>query len=109
VLALGRYGPFRKQDRKTKAEFDVKSFIFSNEPSGWSFGVTEDLFGLYEQLVDITDDVTGNAHQIAQNELAMYVNEVGHCKSLTKNIEAYEQHDRSVDYYVSIERSEFLD
>ena len=102
VVALGRYGPFRKEDRKTKAEFDIKSFIFNHEPSGWSFGVNEKLFPWQEQMVDITDDLTGDTHQLAQNELAMHVNEVGHDKTLTQNVWALDTHDRSVEYFVSL-------
>lgn len=60
------------------------------------------LFGRYEQMVDITDDVTGDTHRLARENLAMYVNEMGYDKSLTQNVQALEQHDRSVDYYVSI-------
>lgn len=106
--ALGRYGPFRKQDRKTKAEFDVKSFIFTHEPSGWSFGVDELLFGSHEQIVDITDDVNGETHELAQTELAMHVNEVGHDKSLTQNVDALDENDRSVQYYVSLRSMHWL-
>ena len=101
LVALGRYGPFRKQDRKTKAEFDVKSFIFDHEPGVWSFGVHEQLFPGQEQIVDITDDVTGDTHQLAQHGLAMHVNEVGHDKTLKQNVDALEVLDRSVDYFVS--------
>lgn len=35
-IVLGRYGPFRKQDRKTEALYSVKCFIFSNLPAEYS-------------------------------------------------------------------------
>ncbi|KAL3916105.1 MAG: hypothetical protein SGILL_005332 [Bacillariaceae sp.] len=90
-------------DRKTKPEFDVKSFIFSHEPSGWSFGCTERLCGVYEQLIDITDDATGEPHQTAKDDIAMHLNEVGHDKTLVKNVEACEDHaGRVVEYLINI-------
>ena len=52
-------------------------------------------------ILDITDDVTGETHEIARAELAMHVNEVGHDKSLTQTVHALEEHDRSVQYFVS--------
>lgn len=85
-----------------KSEFDVKSLIFSHEPSEWCFGVNEKLYGRYTQTIDITDDSTGKTHQAAMNELAMHVNEVGHNKDLVQNVDALERHDRSVYYFINI-------
>lgn len=34
-IEIGRYGPFRKEDRKTEDQFDFKSFIFDYEPDAW--------------------------------------------------------------------------
>ena len=34
LIDLGRYGPFRRSDRKTELEFGIKDFIFEHEPSG---------------------------------------------------------------------------
>lgn len=36
LIDLGRYGPFRRSDRKTELEFGIKDFIFEHEPSGES-------------------------------------------------------------------------
>jgi hypothetical protein len=79
----------------------VKSFVLGYEPSEWCFGVEEKLFRREEQIIDITDDLTGKPHDIAQSNLCMYVNEVGHDKSLTQTVNSCTRHDRSVDYYVS--------
>lgn len=37
LIDLGRYGPFRRSDRKTELEFGIKDFIFEHEPSGEDF------------------------------------------------------------------------
>ena len=103
TAALGRYGPFRKADRKSKdGLFDIKSFIFSHDPSEWAFAVQEKLFGREEQTIDITDDLTGKTHDIAKSHVPMYVNEVGHNKTLVQNVDALERHDRSIHYYINI-------
>lgn len=103
TTALGRYGPFRKADRKSKdGAFDIKSFIFSHDPSEWAFAVQEKLFGREEQTIDITDDLTGKTHDIAKSHVPMYVNEVGHNKTLVQNVDALERHDRSIHYYINI-------
>ena len=105
TTALGRYGPFRKADRKPKESiFDIKSFLFSHVPSEWAFGVQEKLFGRDDQSIDITDDRTGETHDIAKSHIPMYVNEVGHDKTLVQNIEALERHDRSIHYYINIRK-----
>ena len=64
-------------DRKTEHDFDVKDFIFGHEPCSWNFAVDAQLDGA-NQIVDITDDSTGEPHDIAKSNICMYVNEVGH-------------------------------
>lgn len=59
--------------------------MFSHEPSSWRFDVEEDLNG-HKQCVDFTDDTTGSPHTVARSHVAMYVNEVGHNKSLVENV-----------------------
>jgi hypothetical protein len=104
LIHLGRYGPFRRYDRKPILNFEVKSFLFSYEPQEWCFGVNEKLFGREEQLIDVTDDVTGKTHQLAEKNLPMYVNEVGHSKDLVHNVDSRDLRDRSVEYYIRIEK-----
>ena len=87
-------------DRKRKVDFDTKSFLFDLEPSGWCFGVDEPLLGC-DQIVDITDDGTGEPHQDARKNPAIYVNEVGHNAELVSNV--YPRLEGStVHYYVDI-------
>ena len=71
-LDLGRYGPFRALDRKPVTHFDVKSFILGYEPSEWCFGVDEKLFDRQDQIIDITDDLTGKPHELAQENIPMH-------------------------------------
>jgi len=99
LIDLGRYGPFLKADRKTQIDFNMKDFIFDFEPAGWNFGVTEKLNGC-DQVIDITDDRTGEPHQCAMDNIPMYVNEVGHNKGLVQNVLAREKDDRVVQYYL---------
>ena len=79
----------------------VKSFIFSHEPNEWAFGVPESLRG-EKQTIDITDDFTGEPSEIAKSNILMYVNEVGHDKSLKQTVHAFDKDDRTVQYYLDI-------
>jgi hypothetical protein len=89
-------------DRKIWSHFDVKGFIFSSIPNEWCFGVEESLNG-QQQMVDITDDVTGEPHKSACEHIPMYVNEVGHDNTLTQTVHALLSNDeRSVLYYIAI-------
>mmetsp|Transcript_27064 Transcript_27064/g.50701 ORF Transcript_27064/g.50701 Transcript_27064/m.50701 type:complete len:129 (+) Transcript_27064:1139-1525(+) len=36
-IDLGRYAPFLRADRKNQTCFDIKNFVFSNEPAEWTF------------------------------------------------------------------------
>ena len=57
-----------------------------------------------EQIVDITDDGTGEPHQDARKLAAIYVNEVGHNTSLTKNVQI-SQFGGIVTYHIDIQQS----
>lgn len=103
LVELGRYAPLLREDRKTELVFAVKDFVFSYEPSGWRFDVPEELHG-YSQVVDFTDDVTGEPHGTAIKNVPMYVNEVGHNPSLTQNVVSRDDY-RSVSYYLLLEES----
>ena len=58
-------------DRKPEDIFVFKSFIFSNVPDEWSFGAKEMLQGM-QQIIDITDDITGKPSDLARKEIPMY-------------------------------------
>ena len=90
------------EDRKMELHFQAKSFIFGFEPAMWGFGVQENIWGR-EQTVDITDDVTGEPHDMAQRNLPMYVNEVGH-SNLEETVHACEENDRVIKYFFVIRR-----
>lgn len=40
----------------------------------------------HRQLVDITDDITGEVHSLAKRHTPIYVNEVGHNTELNANV-----------------------
>jgi hypothetical protein len=54
------------------------------------------------QLIDITDDATGEISEAAKKMPAVYVNEVGHNKTLAKNAHCLEKDNRVVQYYADI-------
>ena len=78
--------------------FGLKDFLFSHEPSGWVFDVPEK-FKDHHQVVDLTDDSTGEPHKVAKSNIAMYVNEVGHGRKLVENVQIKHVDDRMVKYY----------
>jgi len=98
LIDLGRYGPLQKEDRKIDTNFDFKNFIFDFEPAAWNFGVSEKIKGR-KQIIDVTEDATGEPHLIAKENIPMYVNEVGHNKNLCQNVVARDKDDRVVHYY----------
>lgn len=67
----------------------------------WSFSVPEKILGR-DQSIDITDDLTGEPHAVAQANIPMYVNEVGHNPALQATIHACDEEDRNIKYYLMI-------
>lgn len=55
------------------------------------------------QIIDITDDLTGEPHEIAKQNIPMYVNEIGHNKTLKHTVHSRDLCDRVVEYYLKIE------
>jgi hypothetical protein len=70
LLDLGVYAPFRIQDKKPAAAFDVKNFIQSFRCEEFAFDPRDPGYQL-----DITDDTTGELHDIAKQHIPAYVNE----------------------------------
>lgn len=103
VIELGRYGPFRRSDRKFQLHYDLKNFIFSNEVSEWGFAVVEDLNG-HEQVADVTDDTTGMPHDITKQNICMYVNETGGDPELKQTVWSDQVLDREVNYYFKTDK-----
>jgi hypothetical protein len=56
------------------------------------------------QIVDITDDATGEIHALARAHTPPYVNEVGHNPKLHRNVLIRDKNDRSIHYYVAIDK-----
>lgn len=97
---LGLYGPHRASDIKEDFMMQIKSFIYHNHPSEWSFdapppkmnGANEDqerseelqaqgltIHGkkiVKDMCFDITDDATGKVHETAKKTLLPFANEV---------------------------------
>ena len=48
--------------------------------------------------------MTGKTHELAEMNIPMYVNEVGHSKDLVHNVDSRDLRDRSVEYYIRIEK-----
>jgi hypothetical protein len=69
----------------------------------WSFGVAETIYDR-DQEVDITDDLTGEPHDIARRNIPMYVNEKGHNPSLKETIHAKEADERIIHYFLMIKK-----
>jgi len=78
--------------------------VFGLEPGEWPFGVSEKLRGS-AQILDITDDVTGEPHTNAQKRIPMYVNEVGYDLARKQNVFIANEDDRSVHYYFTAGRN----
>jgi hypothetical protein len=68
LLCLGPYGPLCQNDRKKVHVFEVKSFIHEFAPESYCFE-SRDIF------VDVTDDQTGDVHDLAVLHLMCRVNE----------------------------------
>ena len=104
TIELGRYGPFRRSDRKTQLHYDIKNFVFSNETSEWGFDIVEDLNG-EEQVADVTDDSTGMPHHVAKQNISMYVNETGGNPELKQTVWSKQVLDREVNYFFKTEKA----
>jgi hypothetical protein len=68
LLSLGTYGPCSPNDCKAIHVFEVKSFIHEFAPESYCFE-SKDFF------IDITDDQTGELHELASASLMCRVNE----------------------------------
>jgi len=101
LIDIGRGGPFLYSDRKTELEFNFKNFIFDYEPAAWNNGVSENMRGSF-QVIDITSDCTGELHDVAEEHVSVYVNEIGNDNTLYQNVLIREKDDRVVQYYLHL-------
>lgn len=70
LIDLGIYGPFRIQDKKPEPVFFAKNFLHSHESEVWAHQAGDSRY-----QVDVTDDVTGQIHEVAKEHIHAYVNE----------------------------------
>jgi hypothetical protein len=116
----------RIAERLPEDAFNLKSFIFSNDPDEWSFTLAEPLDNML-QFVDITSHETGEPSGFAKEHILMYgklsfqpdgiqstkrthtneeslvphqVNEVGHSKLYNQNVWIEESDSDVVVYYL---------
>ena len=78
LVDLGVYAPFQPKDTKKGHTFNLKNFLFSSTCGEWTFDTT---FDGDENLFDITDDETGELHDLAKRHIPAYVNETDGKKS----------------------------
>eukprot|EP00934_Nitzschia_sp_Nitz4_P006531 Nitzschia sp. Nitz4//scaffold329_size19327//3206//6550//NITZ4_008726-RA/size19327-snap-gene-0.0-mRNA-1//1//CDS//3329547990//6521//frame0 len=104
VIDLGKYGAYREEDRKIDLHFQIKSFLYQFCPGEWSFDVDEKLMTRMDQILDFTDDLTGEPHTMACENIPKYVNEVGYAKEMDQNVVAEQVQKRNVHYYADIQR-----
>lgn len=96
----------RPEDIKPELHLNVKNFLFDcecllhmttncifflilihtindvDEPNEWAYGLDDD----DDKMIDITDDTTGQVHELARQNSTIYVNEVGHSPDLHENV-----------------------
>jgi hypothetical protein len=71
LIDLGVYGPLRPEDRKPWSARLMKSFIFSYHCGSWFFETSKE----DDAVFDMTDDATGQLHELARRNVLMYANE----------------------------------
>ena len=72
MLDLGVYAPLRKEDLKEECVFLVKNFIMGLKCEEWTFDAGQTPAS---HQFDITDDWTGELHEIAARRIPAYMNE----------------------------------
>jgi hypothetical protein len=89
-------------DRKPDSWFHLKGWIHSEYPNEYAFGVSEKI-RQEVQRVDLTDDHSGQLHDIAKSKVTTYVNEVGDSGLLEQNVYSWECDGRTVHYYFKLD------
>jgi len=103
MLDLGVYAPFRSQDLKLQSVFLLKNYVHALKCEEWSF----DVGGKDDSLqYDITDDYTGDIHEIAAKHIPAYVNE---CKmENTPTVHARHDPQSAVHYLLGVQNKKFV-
>lgn len=103
-IDLGRYGPHQASDIKQDFVLEVKNFLYNDKPTEWTFDVPKRdgvvIFGkeVYSDMMfDITDDATGEVHEMAERTLLPFVNEVSLGPCGKKGRKAYARQLQTID------------
>uniref|UniRef100_A0A7S2UHB5 Uncharacterized protein n=1 Tax=Attheya septentrionalis TaxID=420275 RepID=A0A7S2UHB5_9STRA len=95
LLDLGIYAPFRAEDKKEEHVFFMKNFIHSFICEEWTFNTDHS-----DTVFDITDDWTGEIHDLARQHVPAYINECS--SSETPTIRAEHDPEGNVHYLLGI-------
>jgi len=101
LIDVGVYAPHRDADIKWNCIMVLKDYIHSGKPEEWTFGnyFSED------HALDITDEITGDLHEIAKENLCSYVNETVDSSKHPQNIFAYHDPEGALHYLFGVEYS----
>jgi hypothetical protein len=93
---LGCYAPMDNRDRKSEHVNLVKTFVHNWECESWLFEMGSHCN--HGDIFDITDDLTGDLHEVSRKNILVYANETDGKETAT----LYSEHDPegSVHYYV---------
>jgi hypothetical protein len=75
LVDFGVYAPILPSDRKSDKISLVKNFLYDWDPEGWNFEMAMHERGRHFDIFDITDDLSGKLHAIAEKNIISYVNE----------------------------------
>jgi hypothetical protein len=75
MVDLGLYAPLRAEDQKKDCTNLIKNVIHKWKPETYSFHPPERTDGSQCDVFDITDDWTGELHQLARENILAYINE----------------------------------
>lgn len=99
LIQLALYGPFQPSDRKEFNHYELKTFIFSNEPGEWGFEIDQKRPDGRIQIADITDDKTGMPHSVARANIAMYINETAGDPTLNRTVQPWNHEETGQLFY----------
>jgi hypothetical protein len=106
LVQLALYGPFLPSDRKEYNHYELKTFIFSNEPGEWGFEIDQKRPDGRIQIADITDDKTGMPHSVARENIAMYINETADDDTLLQTVTPWNHLETGQLFYYFDHRGE---
>lgn len=106
LIQLALYGPFQAADRKELNHYELKTFIFSNEPGEWGFEIDQKRPDGRVEVADITDDFTGMPHSVARENIAMYINETAGDLKLQQTVIAWDHKKTGrIHYYLDVSKA----